>query len=783
MIRRTRLQLLSLEARDVPAAVLFALPGLNEVAGLDVLADGTIQVVGQGPPTETIQNGRGVFLELASDGTLLRTATFIGSSSSLSPEEVALDAVHEGRVVGVDLYHLPGGVAIRPAVWDSSAPEEVIYPDDEINVGDVTDINRNGTIVGWSGGNDNFPTALNWPSARVGTFGQTWATLDGPWSETTPFFDSYAWGISDDNIVVLSAHARPPVFFPTSIQSWVYNIDTDVEVSLPNPVATPDVDFVSAVSISPNGRFVGGGAGVFDPIDSELILNQLVLFSGANWQIAEPVRLPDGRPFFSQTDAQNVFLEVVVADDGMLFSNHYGDAFAWVKVPGLPVMTLNDYVVTTGQLVTDLVFREVTDVVTRNRRHYLSVNTDQGARILVIDALNLNTPPTTSGLTPAMDEDTALDLDLLAGATDADGDVLSIVAVGSPAHGKITWAADGTATYRPDADYNGPDSFTYTVTDGTASVVGRVTVTVRPVDEPPIVPPPPRNPPPVSRWLTVPGAADAIAVTDASTGVEVYSRTPFGAPGTAVAADFTGDGAPDLLAGAGPGAGPHVKLIDGATGAELFSFFAFDEAFLGGVNVATADIDGDGRLDLIVAAGPGAGPHVKVFSGATGAELRSFFAFDPSFAGGVNVAGGDFDGDGFGDIIVGAGPGAGPHVKAFSGRTGSELASFFAYDQSFYGGVSVAAGDFDRDGRADIIVGAGPGAGPHVRVFVGTTLFAEAIVGDPISTRGVGVAGRDANGDGIVDLIATIPTQTQPEIFVFDSETVRDRRMEPRRLR
>ncbi len=383
------------------------------------------------------------------------------------------------------------------------------------------------------------------------------------------------------------------------------------------------------------------------------------------------------------------------------------------------------------------------------------------------------------------DEDQPLVLNLLAGATDLDGDALTVTAVTQPAHGTVTWATDGTATYRPAANYNGPDAFTYTVTDGKVSVNGRVTLTVRPVNEaPPIVPPPPpRNPLPPSRWLTVSGTANAISVIDATTGAEVYSRTPFGAPGTAVAADFNGDGVPDLLAGAGPGAGPHVKLIDGATGAELFSFYAFDETFLGGVNVATADIDGDGRLDMIVAASPGAGPHVKVFSGATGAELRSYFAFDERFAVGVNVAGGDFDGDGFGDIIAGAGPGAGPHVKVFSGRTGLELASFYAFAEDFHGGVFVGAADFDRDGRVDIIAGAGPDGEPLVRVYVGSTLFAEATVGDPFSTHGVRVAGRDANGDGIVDLIATIPAEPQFEIYAIDAVDVFNRSMTARRLR
>src|SRR5439155_24563321 len=78
-------------------------------------------------------------------------------------------------------------------------------------------------------------------------------------------------------------------------------------------------------------------------------------------------------------------------------------------------------------------------------------------------------------------------------------------------------------------------------------------------------------------------------------------------------------------------------------------------------------------------------------SGADNSELYSFFAYDPSFAGGVRVAARDFNGDGKADIITGAGPGGGPQVKVFSGADGSLLASFFADSPTFTDGIFVAA--------------------------------------------------------------------------------------------
>lgn len=112
--------------------------------------------------------------------------------------------------------------------------------------------------------------------------------------------------------------------------------------------------------------------------------------------------------------------------------------------------------------------------------------------------------------------------------------------------------------------------------------------------------------------------------------------------------------------------------------------------FTGEVRLTSADLTGDGMADLIAAAGPGGGPHVKVRDGATGVEVASFYAYGPSFTGGVNIGVGDVTGDGRADLVTGAGPGGGPHVKVFDGRSMTEAQSYYAADHSFAGGVSVA---------------------------------------------------------------------------------------------
>lgn len=182
--------------------------------------------------------------------------------------------------------------------------------------------------------------------------------------------------------------------------------------------------------------------------------------------------------------------------------------------------------------------------------------------------------------------------------------------------------------------------------------------------------------------------------------------------------DVTGDGFDDVITAAGVGGGPHVQIFDGSTGRIVRGFYAYGSGYVGGVMVATGDVNGDGRADIVTGTGVGGGPHVRVFSGADGSVLGEFFAYAANFTGGVNVAAGDIDGDGRADIITGPGAGGGPHVRAFRGMTWTNLANFFAYDARFTGGVTVAAGDVNGDGRADIITGARRAA---VRTFRSST--------------------------------------------------------------
>jgi hypothetical protein len=231
--------------------------------------------------------------------------------------------------------------------------------------------------------------------------------------------------------------------------------------------------------------------------------------------------------------------------------------------------------------------------------------------------------------------------------------------------------------------------------------------------------------------------------------------------------DVTGDGVPDIVTAPGSGITTQVKVFDGQTRQLSSSFLPYGANFKNGAFVAVVNIDGGAASEIIVGPSQGKKP-VKVVTGQ-GALVGSlsFFPYGPSYQGGVKVAGGDVDGtsaaeivtlrqtgpsqvrifdnaaalirqfnsasgagssvavgnvDGLGkaEILIGTGPGRLATVKVFDGTTGAQVRSFVAY-RGFQGGVHVAAFDRDGDTLDEILTGPGSGAAQRVKVFDGLT--------------------------------------------------------------
>jgi hypothetical protein len=251
---------------------------------------------------------------------------------------------------------------------------------------------------------------------------------------------------------------------------------------------------------------------------------------------------------------------------------------------------------------------------------------------------------------------------------------------------------------------------------------------------------------------------------------DFFAFTPSYSGGVRVAlGDIDGDGVTDAIVAPGIG-GTNVRVLDGVDLGLLRDFVPFAPTFTGGIYVAAGDVDGDGRVDIVTGAGAGSGGGaVRVFSGRTGFIIRDLEPFGSAHTRGIRVAAGDVNGDGYADLVVGAGAGGTPEVRVFSGNGGATLDTFNAFPAGFTSGIFVATGDVNGDGRADIIAGADSGTSPTVRAFLSPehVVVANFLAYPPGFTGGVRVAASDRDGNGIDDVMTGPGPGAAPQVNLY----------------
>lgn len=186
--------------------------------------------------------------------------------------------------------------------------------------------------------------------------------------------------------------------------------------------------------------------------------------------------------------------------------------------------------------------------------------------------------------------------------------------------------------------------------------------------------------------------------------------------------------------GARSGGSSGVTVRHAASGASIARVQAFEPGFRGGVRTVLADVDGDGRPEIIAASGPGRVGEIRVFrmSGqpprgssareggapARVAAIPPLRPFGRDYRGGIVLAAGDVDGDGRDDIAAASGRRG--EVRVFASRPGTptrftRLRAFGGLPTGARGGLALATGDFGTfgpgasgpagpDGRAELVV-------------------------------------------------------------------------------
>ncbi|MBI3627036.1 hypothetical protein HY224_03250 [Candidatus Uhrbacteria bacterium] len=210
----------------------------------------------------------------------------------------------------------------------------------------------------------------------------------------------------------------------------------------------------------------------------------------------------------------------------------------------------------------------------------------------------------------------------------------------------------------------------------------------------------------------------------------------------------------------------HVLIFDSELH-QLQDIMPYGSKYTGGINLAVGDLDNNGTQEIITMPDKG-GAQIKIYNyDGSVSTYSGFFAYDKKFTGGATVAAADVDGDGKVEIITGPGPSSGtganannmpPLVRVFD-ASGNLKKDFLAYDKNFKGGVSLAAGDYNGDSVPEVLTGQLT-SGVQVRVFTNTNAgFRQLGSGFDAfksnKTQGVRVIALDLDGDRSTEILAT----------------------------
>lgn len=233
--------------------------------------------------------------------------------------------------------------------------------------------------------------------------------------------------------------------------------------------------------------------------------------------------------------------------------------------------------------------------------------------------------------------------------------------------------------------------------------------------------------------------------------------------------DLNRDGVDEIIIGAGTGGGPQVRGFDKNGVFSGLSIFPFHPDFRGGVDVTVGDVDGDKNDEIVVSQWSQGQAWVKIYESNGRVIKAEFLAFDASFKGGANVVACDIDGNGVDEIVVGAGAGGGPHVRIFNGKGEFTGIQFFSFHPDFRGGVDVACGNVDGGKEEEMIVSQSSFGQAWVKVYrVNMQILGDFLAYPGSHKGGVNVACGDIDGDGKDEIITGAGAGGGPQVRAFE---------------
>jgi len=186
--------------------------------------------------------------------------------------------------------------------------------------------------------------------------------------------------------------------------------------------------------------------------------------------------------------------------------------------------------------------------------------------------------------------------------------------------------------------------------------------------------------------------------------------------------------------------------------------YPYTTSYQGELRVAVGDLNADGFMEIYVAPSAGYPGALKVYTRHGRKMRQDRYPFGENYTGGFYLGAGNVIGDPYGkdQLLIGSGKGLQPKVGIYNFEL-EKLHEWLAYEYWFTGGVPVTGGDVNGDGVDEIIVGAGPGKKPVVRIFdqSGTQLYPEFTTYDALGTPGLEVISADVDFDGKDDVIGS----------------------------